>query len=69
MITMMLLSLVVVFAIAVWAVQVFVRHEAGHVPSRYIDPAEAAIAEAYAHGEIDANEYWRRLDLLRSRPR
>ena len=65
----MAIVMLVFWTVVVAAIIAFVRsdhsHRPGHVAGRADDP-ERIIAERFARGEIDADEYKQRRDLLRS---
>lgn len=73
-----LLLLLIVACVAVWVVTALVRqgghchhHELSHTddtPSKQQSGALRMLDERFARGEIDADEYTKRRDLLRSSP-
>lgn len=59
---LMTAGMVVFWALVIWAVVYFVRRNGG---SGRIDGADSVLAERYARGEIDEEEYRRRRALIR----
>ena len=67
----MMLIMVMFWGAVITAVVVFVRAPRGHrdehaLAERGADPALAILKERFAKGEIDAEEYTKRRDTLRS---
>lgn len=59
------------WAAVIWVVVSLLRNRSGSTPSEGACPArpEEILAQRYARGEIDDNEYHHRLDTLRDSPR
>lgn len=58
---------VLLVVIAVWAIgRMFPDWQERVNPQRREDPAEETLRQRFARGEIDAEEYERRLEILRS---
>lgn len=55
------LLLLVLIGLVVW----LASRNSGGQPARRVDPAEETLRQRFASGEIDAEEYERRLALLR----
>ena len=56
-------GMVAFWGVALWLIVGFVRGDASRGPD-----AESVLADRFARGEIDADEYRERLDVLRHRP-
>ena len=63
MVVLMLVFLAVLVALVVWAVQALRLDRRDEQPRS--DRAQALLAERFARGEIDADEFSRRRELLR----
>lgn len=65
----MSLTMIAFWALVIWAVFAAIRAGTTSRPKRQQAP-EDILAERLARGEIDEDEYWRRLDAVRgTRPR
>lgn len=62
----MTITMIGFWALVIWAVATFVRGNASAGPDRRRDPEEI-LAERFARGEINEDEFRDRRDLLRGR--
>jgi putative membrane protein len=62
---LILVALVVVATILVVRLGTSDRLDARPRPRQFVNPAEAVLEERFARGEIDADEFQRRRDVLR----
>jgi putative membrane protein len=68
--TLMTVSMVLFWGLIVYGVIALVRYVGRHDRSMDARPApEQVLAERFAHGQIDEQEYRQRLDVLRDGPR
>jgi putative membrane protein len=66
---LMPLMMVVFWGAVIWLVMSFVRGSSGRPSGDRAEDPEGILAQRYARGEIDEDEYRRRLDILRGTQR